>query len=221
MKEKNLKEKNLKGINLKEKILKRNRIFCLTICLLGTGLLCGCSLAREELKTEEDRLAGVFLTREHLDTGTVDLKMDWRGNVSFGEDSGRIPGEIRWEEGHPRIGFPEVEGYGIYQVSLWDEAAQSDTGYSLIDEIFGYSKVSVGDEEDSVEAEVYLEPGGRQSFYLNRVYQTPEGEIYLRPGTGLSSDMTAGASMSSSVAEEKTEKENGEEKRKKVSFSVE
>lgn len=207
-------------IGLKEKIWKKGRFFGLILGFSTAAVLSGCSLAREEPETGEDRLIGVFLTREYLGGGTAELKVDWKGNVSFGENSGRIPGEIRWEEGEPRVIFPEVEGYGIYQVSLREEASQRDIEHNLIEEIFGESKVNVGDEEDSMETMVYLEPGGRQNIYLNPVYQTPQGEIYLQPGTGLSWDMTAGASVSSSVAEERREKKNGEEKRKRTEFTV-
>lgn len=207
------------GGRKKSRRFGKSRLSCLAICFLGAGLLCGCSLAREELETEEDRLAGVFLTREYLDTGAVDLKMDWRGNVSFGEESGRIPGEVRWEEGHPQIVFPGVEGYGIYEVSFQEEGSANSTGYNLVDSVFGYTEITTGNE-DSMEATVYLEPGGLQSIFLNRVYQTPEGQVYLQPGQGLSSDMTVGAAMSSGVTEERTEKKNGEETKKKISFKI-
>ncbi|MCM1025523.1 MAG: hypothetical protein NC432_03770 [Roseburia sp.] len=196
------------------------RIFSLAICLLGAALLGGCSLAREELETGEDRLAGVFLTREYLETGTAELTVNWKGEVSLEEEPGRIPGEIRWEEGHPSVTFPGVEGYGIYEVRLRNEGSGEEAGYNFTDEIFGYSEIVAGDELSSMETTVYVEPGGQGSFYLNRVYQTAGGEIYLRTGPGLTSELTAGASMSSAISEERTETRDGKKTGEKTEFTI-
>ncbi|MCM1188841.1 MAG: hypothetical protein NC541_06055 [bacterium] len=201
----------------------------LAVCLFGTVIFGGCSLAREELATGgEDRLAGVFITEEYLDTGEPKLTVNRKGEVSLSEEAGRIWGELIWEEEKgrydraPRIIFEGTEGYGIYDVSLWNEQYQSYTGYNWCDDIFGEMNIKQSDEGVSVKTTVLVEPAaGRRSLYCNPVYQTPQGQFYVQAGQGLSAEMTAGASMSTGLSWERTKRENGEESGERVEFTIE
>lgn len=225
---------DLRGMESEERLKDRDglakregRLCGLFLYLCLTALLGGCSLAREEFEEAgEDRLAGVFLTREYLDTGTAQLEINWRGDVSFSTVKSGILGELIWEkeEGHdafPRIAFEGLEGIGIYSISLWNEACQGNTGYSFSDGVFGEMKVNMGDGCETTETTVYVEPAsGTSAFYFNPVYQTPRGEFYVTTGHSVSVELEEGASMSSSLSWEVRKSRNQEETEERVEFTI-
>lgn len=194
----------------------------------AAGLLGGCSLAKEELQAKgEDKLVGVFLTNTYVDTGTAELEVNWKGEVSFREEAGRIPGEVLWNRDTDQVNRPSgvvfegVEGYGIYSMEVPNESSEYGMGYSFQDDIFTELYMAVTDEGESMEATVYVEKAGPINFYMNPVYQTPQGEIYMQQGSAVSCDSwSEGLSMSQTISTECTQNRNGEETKEKVSFTV-
>ena len=194
----------------------------------AAGLLGGCSLAKEELQAKgEDKLVGVFLTNTYVDTGTAELEVNWKGEVSFREEAGRIPGEVLWNRDTDQVNRPSgvvfegVEGYGIYSMEVPNESSEYGMGYSFQDDIFTELYMAVTDEGESMEVTVYVEKAGPINFYMNPVYQTPQGEIYMQQGSAVSCDSwSEGLSMSQTISTECTQNRNGEETKEKVSFTV-
>ena len=207
---------------------KKGKLAVLIGLTAAAGLLGGCSLAREELQAEgEDKLVGVFLTNAHVDTGTAELEVNWKGEVSFREEPGRVPGELLWVEGPeyndraPKILFEGVDGYGIYSIEVPDENSEYGTGFSFQDGIFTELHMAVTDEGESMEATIYVEKDGPTDFYMNPVYQSPQGEIYMEQGSAVSCESwSEGLSMSQTISTECTQNRNGEETNERVSFTV-
>lgn len=196
---------------------------------LSVCLLTGCRLAREEMQAqcpEEDRLVGLFLTEQYLDRGTPELTVSPGGEISFAGNREGIAGTLIFDEGGPKdIVFDGIEGYGVYDISVWNEEQGSYTSYAIADDIFsdGYWAVNVNDtsETNAAEVTVYVEPGGPDTFYFNPVYQTAGGDVYLLPGTGLScAGDVYGASSTHTVSQEWKISENGQETVRSSSFDV-
>lgn len=207
---------------------KKRKLAVLIGLTAAAGLLGGCSLAREELQVPgEDKLVGVFLTNKYLNTGTSELEVNWKGEVSFRTDSGRISGAFLWVEEPeyndraPKILFEGVDGYGIYSIEVPDENSEYGTGYSFQDGIFTQLHMAVTGEGESMEATVYVEKDGPTDFYMNPVYQTARGEIYMQPGSAVSCETwSEGQSMSQTISTECTQNRNGEETKESISFTV-
>lgn len=190
---------------------------------LWACLLTGCSLAREEIPArEEDRLAGFLLTEQYLRVGTPELKMGADGKVTIVDKEERIPGTLSYDKyGPDGVVFDGIEGYVICDLKVREEESGSFAHYGIGDDIFSDVHWVSGDTE-SVETTVYVEEGGITGFYFNPIYQTPEGEVYLLPGTGLASGTrTEGETMSHSLSWERTFREGDEERKKEgSSFTV-
>ena len=220
LKEKKLKENvngNIKD-NIKDEIKDniRKKVCLAGVLLAGAAAVGGCSLAREELPAkEDDKLVGIYVTKEYLRGELPELEISQSGEVQFVQEEVRIPGEILWNEGEEGrslsgISFEGAEGFGIYSIDLWNEDQQSLTGYSFQEEIFQELHLTTGDGTVSMEAAIYVEEtDGVGKFYMNPVYQTSDGEIYLMPGSSLSAVMTDGMSMSQTLSWEKKKSRDG------------
>lgn len=215
-------------------------IICTTICV---ALLTGCQLAKEEtaLQQEKDKLIGVFVTTESVDTfdfegymednledimngGEVVIESDEQNayqhrifatmveNVATDEMTGETIT-------HRSYDFQDLEGMGYYAPLMYEEewgntyvAIESDPG--ICD---GHSYINSTDTEENIRLEgtIYLCPDeeGIVGVYCNPVYQCPDGSVYLVSGQGMSfSGGGEGASMSHKLEDKVTHKENGEEK---------
>ncbi len=188
---------------------KRLWIFVWTMTAMSLG---GCSLARGELQSEEmDKLVGVFLTEEYVNTGEMEIEMNRKGEITLFREE-EIPGKlVLGEVGGPDIIFEGIQGFGIYSVDIWDESEQMFVGYTFADERFANQQVTESNEKMKLEATVYVEDTGIYCGYFNPVYQTPEGEIYMKPGSSISAEMVHGMSMSQTLTEENRINKNGEE----------
>lgn len=228
LKEKKLKENvngNINGNikdNIKDEIRDnskdniRKKVCLAGVLLAGAAAVGGCSLAREELPAkEDDKLVGIYVTKEYLHGELPELEISQSGEVQFVQEEVRIPGEILWNEGEEGrslsgISFEGAEGFGIYSIDLWNEDQQSLAGYSFQEEIFQELHLTTGDGTVSMEAAIYVEEtDGVGKFYMNPVYQTSDGEIYLMPGSSLSAVMTDGMSMSQTLSWEKKKSRDG------------
>lgn len=180
----------------------------------------GCSLALEEVSAqEEDRLAGILITEQYLHKGMPELKLEPGGKVTFAEQDERIFGTLVYDQyGPDGVIFEGIEGYLICDLKMREEESGSYTAYAIADDIFsdGYwaSESTDSGNTESVEATVYVEQGGIGSFYFNPIYQTSAGEVYLLPGSGLTSGTrTDGESMSHNMSWERTLRKGDEEKK--------
>ena len=177
-----------------------------TVMILG---LPGCRLAREDFATDtsEDRLAGVFISTEFIDlfdfeqffgnnrgraeggaTAINGASQDYQGRIyatyvsrTLTSDTGETT-EIKEYvfdgiEGIPFFSFNVTNGNESYWSSASDEAISN-----------GAFHVSHGDDESSIvmEGTIFAVSAGIRTFYLNPVYQSADGSVYLMSGGGIS-----------------------------------
>lgn len=194
--------------------MKRN-ILWLAAALL---VLTGCQLARTDQAEvpKEDRMVGVYVTREHLDLFDADAYFqDHMEEVLSGGEltadttpyEGRIYAELITEEIENADGariqtqsyvFPEELGGIAFYASRISGAEEQEPYWTttvdpgLSDPQFGIHSNGM---EDSVDLEGTIYVIGEKnvqtgkpyvSFYFNPVYQTPDGQVYLTGGTGSS-----------------------------------
>ncbi|WP_302591959.1 hypothetical protein [Marvinbryantia sp.] len=221
----------------------RNRIIFLGI--FTALLLSGCSLAVPGAETEggDDRLIGAFITSDHLDLFDMDAYLQdhasWlvkANEIQISNTSGyegRLYAVIDKKGSEDTydwdISFKDVEGISFFAPVLEDKDGNRgwhsvyDAGISDVD--FNITVTDAGDEV-SLEGTIYMIPGQSDkgiSYYLNPVYQTAEGQVYLIAGEGFS---TSGESEEEEVhfasaltAETKTT-ENGKSQTAKSSVKV-
>lgn len=229
--------------HLQYRTLGRSLMILLSFCFMM-----GCQLARPDGEASQigsgvtnDRLVGVYVTREHLNLFDMDdYLQDNIKDVENGEEhvirdgeayEGRLYAELvtrtfTSEDGlayeHQEYIFKDLKGMGLYSVLIRDEEGEYYTSISG----GGISDVHVGhhskdtEEDISLEGVIYVSAmskavqQGDTVFYFNPVYQTPEGQVYLMSGSGLDSMSLSeeGTSMSHNMNETVTTDANGEEK---------
>lgn len=212
--------------------------------LLAAMILGGCSLAVPEAGTEHgsDRLIGAFITQEYLDLYDMDsFFQDHAGQLVNGKQfSGAdLSGYQRklyaaidkngslspsdWD-----VSFPGVEGIRFFSPLWTDENGENyraDVYDSRISEKdIAYNVFDNGESVD-LSGTLYVVPGayGEFAYYLNPVYQTPEGEIYLVSGQGSSArivDEVSEGEQSSLTYEVKENTEDGNAETENVTVAV-
>lgn len=220
---------------------KRLRVM---ICALVCGtLLTGCQLAKEDavLTQEKDKLIGVYVTKEYVDTfdfehyfeeNIGDIMNDGGGFIEGDEQSSyqnriyaTIVDEVSVDEvsgekiTHQSYKFKDLEGMGYYSPVCYE--TEEGNAYVAIESDPGIcdakSHITGTDAGDMIELEgtIYVCPQEEDvvGVYCNPVYQCPDGSVYLVPGQGMSfSGDVEGATMSHKVEDKITVKEKGEEK---------
>ena len=216
---------------------ERNILYALSALSLSL-LLSGCGpipdgfmLAREELPSTEDRLAGIYVTKEYIEPELPTLRSDLRGDIAaVYPDSERIYGTIRGVtgsrvdggsmdtvDGDSHVSFPGLHGFGIYHLRMPEDGAD----YVTCDPVFSDVHYEVTDEADSVSGSLYVTADQPQRYYFHAIYQQEDGQIYLLPGQGISSDSLAeGASLSHDVSASVEQTENGETVTQSDRFSI-
>jgi len=220
---------------------KRLRVMiCAFVC--GT-LLTGCQLAKEEaeLKQEKDKLIGVYMTTEYVDT--FDFERYFEDNIGDIMNGGEVViegdeqsayqnriyativeevsvDEVSGEKvTHQSYRFMDLEGIGYYSPVCYE--TEEGNSYVAIESDSGIcdakSHITGTDAGDMIELEgtIYVCPQEEDvvGVYCNPVYQCPDGSVYLVPGQGMSfSGDVEGASMSHKLEDKVTVKEKGEEK---------
>ena len=227
---------------------KYKRILALGIALLALLAFAGCQLAKEEggetESAERDRLIGVFLTREYLDQ-----LFDWKGYV---EDNmmalaggghaideadtaaygGRLYATLTREtrtddagEQHERLDctFEGIEGIRYFAVE------EGITTHMISDPGISGVHQAITDTEEAkridLEAVLYVEAAAETEtvvWYLNPVYQSTDGSVYLTAGhgTSLAGGMTEGASFSTKFDETETVTVDGKSVETGASVSI-
>ena len=190
-------------------------LLCLAVTLLsgGCGLAQGdFSLAREELSTSRDRLSGIYVTENYIEPAPAQLEYNDRGEITFKpQETEKIYGIFNGYSAASLISFPGLEGYGLYSLMLPADENREAARCNTCDSVFSDLHYTVSDEEESMEASLYVTNSGSQRYYFHPIYQQEDGQFYLLPGSGISSDSPEGMHFSHSIAESFSQTENGDE----------
>lgn len=193
-------------------------------------LLTGCQLAKPQAAPKtpvSDRLAGVLVTREHLDLFDMEGYLnDHLNECTTGDHvitdtsgyEGRIYGKLiptgQLEDGAVKyeVSFPDVEGYFLVELrvsasGIWEEGEEyywNTTGNGgFYDLKSGFTATDDGEKTDLEMTLAYWQDGP-VTMFVNPVYQTDSGEIYVTSGSGLTGDLTAGGEMTQTLTNDVT-----------------
>lgn len=232
------KKKNMPGFCPVEKAI---RFFQCCICLFLAFSLWGCSLALPGAGADsrDDRMVGVFITREYLDFLNMGQYRDDHpsasaqgGGAAFdaSEEGKKLYAQIDKSRGsHPdewEISFGRLEGMQMF-TPMWRQEDEEPYWGNVCTEGISDTEIryqeSDDGEEHNISGTVYILPGKTDqnaAYYANPVYQTADGRIYLTGGTGVSKSggTQEGEMLSSNLSEKTSVVENG--KRRTETFSV-
>lgn len=162
--------------------------------------LSGCSMLREEAApAQEDRLVGIYITPEYIDTfdfesyveDNASSLINGGGEISS-EDTEKYSQRIYATDNGGREGHIEFPVWGIPLISArYEEEGESYISNESSDymEHGGLHVYSSDDgERYEISGTVYADARGHVQAYCNPVYQQADGSIYLLPGQGLSSN---------------------------------
>jgi len=200
------------------KKIKIMTLFSAVLMLLMTG----CQLALPEAENKDPRLIGVYVTREHVDLFDHEAYFEENmatllqgGEVSNADAyQGRLYGEftpitLEGEEGdvtHEEVRFPGIEGYALFCPTVQDEQGEyvSSQTDAMCEVAFHYGT------DTRQEGTLYVLPCDTP-FYINPVYQLPDGRVFLVTGQGIQFSGDAfGGEYSTTLTETRTETEDGE-----------
>ena len=220
---------------------KRLLIAALFMCI---SLLSGCQLAKEGTEAQVGNLVGVLITDDYIDTFDFEAyfsdnidKLSAGGEISY-DDAARYDGRIWAEIGDgahtgahsERIAsddysFPGIEGMRFTYAQF---KGATDTYYALtLDEGISKGKTNITDAEDEerleLSATIYAVPDvrGARPFYINPVYQTEDGRLYVTSGEGtlLTGDATSGG-FTTTFKENSTTKSGDKERAYSAEISI-
>jgi hypothetical protein len=229
------------GIWRRMKMINK-KAFIIFLVLISAISLYSCQLARDDgLEVQNDRLIGVFITPEHLDLFDFDSYfqenissiMKKGGNITAEHNekyAGRIYAELKpivyYSESDEPIEsleyvFNELEGipffhYEVKQADYEPYTAMSSGHY------ISEAHLSIGDET-SIEGTIYVIPDNTyQAYYINPVYQSSDGQVYLTAGSGISfsGNTGEGAAFTQSLEEKYTLTEKGEKTEEKFKATI-
>ena len=210
-----------------------NKKLCVIFLVLAL-LLSGCQLAKPEVEgqPEKDILVGVMLTEEYLDL------FDWESFLqnNFNQlDDGMISEQESvkysdriWAEADGKGGyvFPNVEGI-LFVSYLVSPDGSKENAYWSGEAQNGICEVSFGhhsgdnSQELNLSGTVYFSnTHPHPCLYFNPVYQTADGKLYLVAGQGTSFDGALASTATTTLKEEVTRTENGEESTHKTLVTV-
>lgn len=183
-------------------------VFTITLILIFTPLLNGCSLAVEGAQDDaQDKLIGVFITEDPLDQFDDDayLKEHSRKLMrtsesvagSFGYEapfSATINRHNSEDISEWTVEFEGVKGHKFF-APTWTDKDGFDCRYTHFSNSICDSGVDIKDTDQGREmklsATLYTAPKDNIKSYdycLNQVYQTADGEIYALPGSSFDID---------------------------------
>ena len=162
--------------------------------------LSGCSMLREDgAPAQEDRLVGIYITPEYVDT--FDLEAYFEDNASSlingggeisSEDAAEYSQRVYATDNGGREGHIEFPMWGIPLISArYEEDGESYIGNESSDYMDqGGLHVYSSDDGERYEMSgtIYADARGHVQAYCNPVYQQADGSIYLVTGQGMSSN---------------------------------
>lgn len=180
--------------------------------------------------TQSDRLIGALITKEYLDL--FDAESYFQDNASQLINGGmideqdaeqykdRLYAELVPNKDNPAL--TDVVFEGIDGISIFCAYVSTDgSGYwtSSTDDRYSDGNMHLTDTEEleriEMEGTIYSSTlSGWKCFYVNPMYQTADGKIYVVSGSGNSfgGDVASGMSSSQTLTETKTTTINGETK---------
>lgn len=202
----------------------KKTVYLAVSAFLLVSLLTSCSLAAEDGISENggDRLVGMFLTTEYVDTvdwDYVDISALMEdGTVSGGEE--KIYGTFDEEQGE--YVFEGLEGYSLGVMKLKDKEGEAYLA-SVASDCFSDMKLNMGDRENTCSGVLYFDQtqidGKELHLYGNAVYETQDGTVYLVPGSGVRIT-DAGGDWSVTLSDTVTEVNNGKKTEMKNTFQA-
>jgi len=198
----------------------RKKILAALTALMILTMLGGCQLAvaDNEMNPGKDRLCGVFVTLDYLDIpfddNEFEVPINWNGDPSsivFPET--RIYAtRTEDENGSANFTFDGVDGFSLFEVKV--DYPDSD-GFCWTGIVDGLEDVStkISDNNVQLTGTIYFDVHNPSfSIFANPVYQTPDGQVYLTNGTGITFSGESGSSGGSmSLSETMTETIDGKE----------
>lgn len=205
-------------------------ILCLCIIAFVPGVLGAVSVYEEDTvkKDSRDLIIGFFLTTEHLDlfdmeaylednfvtaTDFITTKIEPESTSDY---EGRIYAKlvdksfVDEETGNyietKEYVFEDIEGYPFFDCVIPDENGEYTS--LLSDPIFcnvsSHINTSDTGRANKIEATIYYS-GDYTVFYVNPVFQSEDGSVYLMSGLGIATaGETEGSKMSKSLKDEVT-----------------
>lgn len=170
---------------------------------------------------QNGRLVGYLMTYEHLDL--TELELSATGEVRM--KNGRLYAAL---DSHGEPVFDGIEGVMVACIVVGDEyggytavcssGELFDTGTHLYSSTDNDGEISER-RELSAEVRVYTEgtQSKTRSFYMNPMYQLPDGQIYLTSGTGITTGSDIGGAVTMRNSESNSVVLNG----RKTAYSIE
>lgn len=201
---------------------KMNKKVICVICLLLAAMmsLSACQLAVPEMKNPDaenpggvekyDQLMGVLITKGPMEEFDP-LALIEDGEYTEYTDDGRVYGTVSEEGGIYIYKFGDIEG----TVLVLHEVDENSCGLSLSGGPASDPKQSVNVSEegtkDKIEGTVWVSTDAEDVIlYMNPIYRTPDGRVYVMSGEGSYFDPRGGYECTQSLSGETTRKENGE-----------
>ena len=215
------------------------KLFAVITALLIIFTLSGCQLAHEDEAANNgiDKLIGVYVSYDHVDLFNLEGYINDNLNFSGGEI--KIEGETKKYEGrmyatrkdemrtssegekytNTQFVFEELPGIGMFAPTVVDPRLEDRTYISAGGDGFTDTKFHVrsGDNEDGLELSgtLYISSGAMSdAIYINPVYQSEDGKVYLVSGQGFAAtgDNGEGGVYSQKLEDKVAINENGKSK---------
>lgn len=199
---------------------KMNKKVICVICLLLAAMmsLSACQLAVPEMKNPDaenpggvekyDQLMGVLITKGPMEEFDP-LALIEDGEYTEYTDDSRVYGTVSEEGGIYKFGDIAGTVLALHEVDencygfVMREGPVSDINHS----------VNAFEEgaEHKIEGRVWVSEDAEEVIlYMNPIYQTPDGRVYVMSGEGSYFDPRGGYEYTESLSGETTRKENGE-----------
>ena len=225
--------------------MMKHKLLTVALCAVMIIGLQGCRLAREDFATGtyEDRLVGVFVTAEFIDLfdfeqffgnngdwaggGEIAINgtsQDYQGRIYATDLSRTLTSDTGETIETKEYVFEDIDGIPFFSFHVANE--HESYWSSVSDEAIcnGAFHVSHGDDESSIvlEATIFSVSASLKTFYLNPVYQSADGSVYLMSGGGISGSgvHSEGPMMSQTLETVYTVTENGRTKTDSVSVTI-
>ncbi len=218
-------------------------IFSLMLLMVFFTSFTGFTLAKKDgakasSTSAEDKLVGVYITTDYIDsfdtekylsdhTDTIQdgVTLDYAESKEYNSRIYAIRTEdLEYDNEDPlksyKIDF-EFKGIDGFSYYLYDQVVPNvTTSISYVDPVISAANSSINVTTTDTGTKLTLignintvSTGDFTCFYFNPVYQTADGELYLLPGTGMStSGFTYGSSLSGGITEDSVFTQNGSTK---------